>query len=270
MKFGSTTPKRVRKNETIRQPRRRKRPRKRSQRKGFTFLWMVVLLCVCVAGGWIYLKVEPVVAAWATLHHYSVMGTDRVQREEVLALLDLPPHVSLFAVKPDSLAQRVETHPWVAAASIERVFPDTLAITVTERKPVAILQSPEGPHLLDKQGHLLSSVSKGQFPSLPKVKGLTPKAFQEERGQAQAQAQKGIQVATILFNELHAVPTVKVEHESTVVADVPGLRFQFGSSFEDQWQRFRALYPSIKGQMNATPKEVDLRYPGKVILRERK
>ena len=270
MKFWGSSTKRVRKNATMRQARRPKRQRKSSRRKGFKFLWVVMLLCVFVAVGWIYLKVEPVVAAWATLHNFSVMGTDRVQREEVLALLDLPPQVSLFAVKPDSLAHRLETHPWVAAASIERVFPDTLAITVTERQPVAILQSPEGPHLLGKQGHLLSSVSKGQFPSLPKVKGLTPKAFQEKEGRAREQARKGIQVATILFNELHAVPTVKIEHESTVVADVPGLRFQFGSSFEDQWQRFRALYPSIKGQMNATPKEVDLRYPGKVILRERK
>ena len=270
MMFWGSSTKRVRKNSTKRQTRPRSRQRKSSRRKGFKFLWVVVFLCVFVAGGWIYVKVEPVVAAWATLHHFSVMGTDRVQREEVLALLDLPPHVSLFAVKPDRLAQRVETHPWVAAASVERVFPDTLAITVTERQPVAILQSPEGPHLLGKQGHLLSSVSKGQFPSLPKVKGLTPKAFQEKQGRAREQARKGIQVATILFNELHAVPTIKVEHESTIVADVPGLRFQFGSSFEDQWQRFRALYPSIKGQMNATPKEVDLRYPGKVILRERK
>ena len=116
MKFGGSSPKRVRKNATMRQTRRPKRQRKRSRRKGFTLLGIVVLLALCVAGGWIYLKVEPVVSAWATIHNFSVMGTDRVQREEVLALLDLPPQASLFAVKPDSLAQRVETHPWVATA----------------------------------------------------------------------------------------------------------------------------------------------------------
>ena len=270
MKIWGSSGKRVRKNANRRQTRRPARQRKRSQRKGLTFLWGMVLMSVCIAGGWIYLKVEPVVAAWATLHHFSVMGTDRVQREEVLALLDLPPEISLFAVKPDRLAQQVETHPWVAAASIERVFPDTLAVSITERKPVAVLQSPEGPHLLGEQGHVLSSVPKGQFPSLPKVKGLTPKALRDTHGRAREQARKGIQVAAILFNELHAVPTVNIEHESTVVADVPGFRFQFGSSFEDQWQRFRALYPSIQAEMKATHKEVDLRYPGKVILRERK
>lgn len=248
----------------------RKRRQKSSRRKSSRVVWALVLFCASVASGWMYLKVKPVLSEWATLEQITILGTDRVQRKEVLALLQLPPDVSLFSLEPDRLVERVEHHPWIAAASVQRVFPDTLAIAITEREAVAVLQSPRGAHLLDEEGYLLSAVSDKQFPSLPRVKGLTPKAFRQKGELIREQARKGIQVAGLLFRELQTVPTVEVVHQSTIVADVPGVRFHFGSSFEDQWQRFRALYPSIQDRMNSVPQEIDLRYPGKVILRERK
>ena len=272
MKTWDAPPKKARKNEPTKpaRTRRGKGSRTRSRRKSGRLIWGLVVLSLMVVGGWVYLKVAPIVTAWATVQRISVLGIDRVQREEVVTLLDLPQKVSLFALNQEGLEERVETHPWVAAASIERIFPDTLAISITEREAVAILQSPEGSHFLDDRGYLLSAAPGDQFPSLPRVKGVTPVAFEQNGESVRKQVRTGIQVASLLAGELQAVPTVNVVHQSTIVADLPDVRFQFGSLIEDQWQRFRALYPSIQKRMSATPQEVDLRYPGKVILRERK
>jgi cell division septal protein FtsQ len=221
-------------------------------------------------GGWGYVKFAPAVSAWTTIHQITVLGLDRIRREEVVSLLNFPSDASLLSLKTESLIERLETHPWISAASVERVFPDTLAIRITERKAVAILQSPEGAHLLDVEGYLLSAIPSHPLPSLPIIQGLTPSAFQLKGDSVREQARKAIQAANVVTGELEGVPTVQVTPQSTFVADLPKTRFHFGFSFDDQWQRFRALYPFIQDRIQATPKEIDLRYAGKVILRERK
>ncbi|NIO10889.1 MAG: FtsQ-type POTRA domain-containing protein, partial [Deltaproteobacteria bacterium] len=177
--------------------------------------------------------------------------------------------VSLLSLEADPLVERMKSHPWIAGASVDRVFPDTLAISITERKPVAILQSPEGAHLLDQEGYLLSAIPAHPLPSLPIVQGLTPSDFRQRGHSVREQARKAIQTAKVLTGELEGVPTIQVTPQSTLVAELSKTRFYIGSSFDDQWQRFRALYPFIQDRIQATPKDIDLRFSGKVILRER-
>ena len=167
------------------------------------------------------------------------------------------------------MIERLEEHPWISAASVDRVFPDTLAVRIIERKPVAILQSPEGAHLLDREGYLLSAIPAHPLPSLPIVQGLTPASFQQKGSIVRELARKAIYAANVLTGQLEGIPTVKVTPQSTFVADLPKTRFHIGSSFDDQWKRFQALYPFIQDRIQADPREIDLRYSGKVILRER-
>ncbi len=271
MKIWNVFFSRVRKNEPRGQARTRGRKprRRRSRRNRLRYVWVLGVVGVMAFGGWGYVKIEPVVSAWTTLQQITVLGVDRVRREEVVARLNLPREVSLISLKTGPLIERLESHPWISAASVERVFPDTLAIRITEREAVAILDSPEGAHLLDEEGYLLSAIPAHPLPSLPIVQGLTPSAFQQQGKSVREQARQAINVATVLTGELKGMPTVKVTSQSTFVADLPETRFRIGSSFQDQWRRFRALYPSIQDRIRATPKEIDLRYPGKVILRER-
>jgi len=271
MKIGNTSFNRERKNEPRNRshtPRRKPR-RSRSGRNGLRFVWVLGVVGVMALGGWGYVKFAPAVSAWTTIHQITVLGLDRIRREEIVARLNFPPEVSLLSLKTEPLIERLESHPWISAASVERVFPDTLAIRITERKAAAILLSPEGAHLLDNEGYLLSAIPAHPLPSLPIVQGLTPSAFQQKGNRVREQARKAILVASVLTGELEGVPTVKVTSQSTFVAELSETRFYIGSSFDDQWQRFRAVYPFILDRIQATPKEIDLRYAGKVILRER-
>lgn len=261
----------VRRNESKGQPRSRKRrpQRTRFRRRVARVVWALGIAAVMAIGLWGYHKVKPLVSDWTTLEQITVLGLDRVKREEVIALLALPSEVSLFSLDTKAMVERLERHPWVLAASVDRVFPDTLAVLITEREPVAILQSPQGAHFLDDEGYLLSAVDTNFFPSLPIVRGLTPSAFQQKGDSVREQARKAIQVASVLTGEQNGIPTVRVTRQLTFVADLLDTRFHIGSLFDEQWQRFQVLYPSIQDRMEASPKEIDLRYPGKVILRER-
>ncbi|MDX1411843.1 MAG: FtsQ-type POTRA domain-containing protein [Nitrospirales bacterium] len=262
---------RVRKNESRSRSRTtgRKRRRSRSDRIRLRFLWVLGVVTLLAIGGWGYVRVMPVLSEWTTIQQITVLGLDRIRRNEVVALLNFPPDASLLTLKTDPLIERLESHPWIAAASVERVFPDSLAISIMERKPAAVLQSPEGAHLLDEEGFLLSAIPAHPLPPLPIVHGLTPSDFHNSERHVREQARKAIQAANILTNELEGVPTVQVTPQSTFVAELAKTRFFIGSSFDDQWQRFQALYPFIQDRIQSTPKEIDLRYAGKVILRER-
>ena len=271
MKMRKVFFRRVRKNASkgLARARGPKRRRRRTRRNLLRYVWILGLVGVLAFGGWGYVKIKPIVSAWTTLQQITVLGVDRVRREEVVALLNLPKKISLLSLETGPLIERLESHPWISAASVERVFPDTLAIRITEREAVAILDSPEGAHLLDNEGYVLSAIPAHPLPSLPVVRGLTLSGFQQQENRVREQARNAINVATALTGALTGVPTVKVTSQSTFVADLPETRFHIGSSFHEQWRRFRALYPSIQDRMQATPQEIDLRYPGKVILRER-
>ena len=154
MKIGKISVNRVRKNETRSRSRtsKRKRRRSRSDRIRLRVLWVLGVVTVLAVGGWGFVRFAPAVSEWTTIQQITVLGLDRIRRKEVVALLNFPPDASLLSLRTDPLIERLERHPWIAAASVERVFPDTLAISITERKPVAILQSPAGAHLLDDEG----------------------------------------------------------------------------------------------------------------------
>ena len=271
MRIGNISVNRVRKNEPKGRSRisKRKRRPSRSARIRLRFLWVLGVVTVLAIGGWGYAKFAPAVSEWTTIQEITVLGLDRIRRREVTSLLNLPSDASLLSLRLDPLIERLESHPWISAASVERVFPDTLAISIAERKPVAILQSPEGAHLLDEEGYLLSAIPAHPLPALPIVQGLTPLDFKQEGTRVREQARQAIQAANVLTGELKGVPTVQVTPQSTFVAELPKMRVFIGSSFDDQWQRFRALYPFIQDRLQATPKEIDLRYAGKVILREK-
>jgi cell division protein FtsQ len=54
-----------------------------------------------------------------------------------------------------ALARRVETHPLVASARVERRLPGTLRVVVTEREPVAIAPTRDGVAVLAADGRAL-------------------------------------------------------------------------------------------------------------------
>jgi hypothetical protein len=70
----------------------------------------------------------------------SVRGAERYLSETaVLDWLAVAPGDSLWSVSPARARRRLESHPFVASASVRREFPDRLHIELRERRPRAIV-----------------------------------------------------------------------------------------------------------------------------------
>jgi len=260
----------VRKNQPVRSPVRRRQTRKKTiWQKLMRWVMVMVLATLCIVGVWEFDRVESVAMSLTTVQHVTIVGLKELERKDVLAKLDLSPETSLFEVQLESIISHLKSHPWVRNAVVERVFPHTLAIRIDERVPAAIWQSENVRYLLDDHAHVLSVSKKDQFPGLPTLLGIPGDFAVAGDHEVQQKVRDGILIGRLLSSGLTAVPTIHVDQPSRIVADTQDLRFQFGDSIEAQWQRFQALYPSIETQITHEATEVDLRYPGKVILRKR-
>lgn len=106
----------------------------------------VALLGMSAAGWWALGRYGPPVAT------VRVDGTRQIPVRDVEDAAGDQTGVPLAAVDTDGVAARVSAIPGVAAVEVDRSWPDTLVVAVTERTPVALLDTPDGTKLVDVTG----------------------------------------------------------------------------------------------------------------------
>jgi len=128
----------------------RRRARRQQQfRRGVVRPAVVPAVLVTVVGGAVW-------AAWSSpllaVRSVTVKGTSRLSPADVLAAARVPIGRSLLGIDPGRIQARVAALPAVGAVSVDRDWPHRLVITVTERRPVAVVTSSAGAQLVDAAG----------------------------------------------------------------------------------------------------------------------
>ncbi|MBN9541454.1 MAG: FtsQ-type POTRA domain-containing protein [Reyranella sp.] len=82
----------------------------------------------------------------------TVEGRDYVERSDILAALNVSRGDSLLGIDLQASRRRLEAIDWVEWATVERRLPDTLYVTLKERRAVAIWQNGNEYTLIDKNG----------------------------------------------------------------------------------------------------------------------
>ena len=206
---------------------------------------------------------------WTEIQQITVVGLDRVSREEIIRRLALPPQTSLLSVEPDLLSTRLESHPWIGSVVFDRVFPHSLIVQVSERQPAAVLGMSKEPYFLDVEGYLLPGRKPQEGMTLPIVDGVTSKFMTKHEAEGHRRAKQGIYIAGLLSQQFSGRPRIDISKPYMTIVDLPNVRFQFGREVEDQWQRFLVLYPTVQTEFKGRSQEVDLRFAQKVIFRKR-
>jgi len=239
---------------------------------------LVAVIAVVFVGWWgampLYRDEKTLVADWFQVREVTVSGTNRVTYEDVLERLRLQSGETLFSVNSTVLVDRLKSHPWIKEAIVNRALFHTLAVTITERRPAAVLRTPSLNLLLDEEGRVLSVLGEEDDPVLPVLVGVDPRRLIQGQAQSRQVARAGIELAGLVGQAVEGRPQVDAGNPENLVASVQGLRFQFGpSSFEEKWDRYRRLQPTLRARVDngggQFRSEIDLRYPGKVIVRER-
>jgi cell division septal protein FtsQ len=153
--------------------------RVRKQRRVKTMLrWSGILLAnSLIAGG----------LAWSGLHAtaaliggeqfaistFRVESSDRSSADNIYARLrSVYSGENIFSVNLYEIEHLVRMDPWVQAAGVKRVLPNTIRVRVIERRPVAVAIIDGVAHLVDGSGYVIGP-SGGYQDDLPVLTGLS-------------------------------------------------------------------------------------------------
>jgi cell division protein FtsQ len=111
--------------------------------------------------------------AWAGLgvDQVALSGQRFTSDADIFDAVDLRNARSLLTFDGTAARARIEELPWIETASINRVFPGSLDVRVTERRPLALWVRGERQFLIDDTGRVLSGVKPGAQVGLPRVAG---------------------------------------------------------------------------------------------------
>ncbi len=94
-------------------------------------------------------------ATGLTIEEILVVGRTETPRQALIQALGTGFGAPILALDLEAARQRLLALPWVRAADIERILPDTLIIRLNERQPVALWQHQGRFTLIDRSGETI-------------------------------------------------------------------------------------------------------------------
>jgi cell division protein FtsQ len=178
-------------------------------------------------------------------------------KEDIKTVLQPLVVTDFFSADMQAVHQTVESLPWVASATVERVWPDAIDINVIERKPYVRWGERS---LLTERGVLFTPKNAATFTHLPKLTGP------EGRHQKVLEIMKGIRTEL----EDHALTLAEFNVNNRwawTLKLASGLSLELGRNEQlKKLQRFLKAVPALgQNRFNAIA-TVDLRYPNGFAL----
>ena len=250
---------------------------RRSRASRRVALFMKILLGVLGGGAAVALVGS---AFWFLMHssHFALADEKSV---EIRGAEHVPPRViaekfraevgkSIFVIPLAERRRSIEEIPWVEDATVARVLPNALRVTVRERTPVAFLRLGSDLALLDAQGIILEKPQSGEF-HFPVVTGITEAMDAGERA-------RRLQLYLTFLREISSDGqprasnisevdlTDSTDVRSTLVESDGVVLVHFGDSdFLRKFETYAAHIGEWK-QSAQRIESVDLRFEGQVIV----
>lgn len=116
----------------------RKKRIRQSYRRYYISLIVVVVLIVSLVGGGFFLYNSKVFS----IDEVVFNGAEHLTDEEMDLLANIPSSANLLNVNINGLRDNLLADAWIEDVSVNRVFPHTLEVNVTEREVAAIVEVP--------------------------------------------------------------------------------------------------------------------------------
>jgi cell division protein FtsQ len=111
-------------------------------------------------------------AAGFRITSLAISGRKQLSQDQILAIGGVTGHSSLLFLDAAAVRDRLKANPWIADATVFKLYPDRLQISVTERVPVALWQKDGKLSVISQDGAVLENFVAPRFTSLPLVVGV--------------------------------------------------------------------------------------------------
>lgn len=190
-----------------------------------------------------------------TVRDVSVSGNQSMSSTRIEKVARAPIGQQLARVDLAAIQARVETLPAVKSASVSRSWPHTIAIDVTERTPVAVVDRGAGLQAVDEDGVLFGSYAE-RPDDLPLVHTAV-----DVKSEALAEAAR---VVTSLRADIAAkVDSVEVETVDRIRLHLAGGRTVMWGSADDSEQKAAVLAVLLEQKAD----QIDVSVPARPTTR---
>ena len=105
------------------------------------------------------------------LQTIEVQGRAHTPKEVLIAASELTLGQPMLTISLPALHERLATIGWVSEIAVERRMPSTIRLILTERVPMALLQTEAGHRVIDEHGDIISGADPAAFGHLTVVAG---------------------------------------------------------------------------------------------------
>ena len=221
----------------------------------------------------LYLTFGFVMASEAlTVTRISVQGIERMSRGEVLGLLDGLSGTSIVMTDLERWRQKLLTSPWVADASIRRMFPGTLAVVIEERQPMGVGRINGTLYLIDPTGAVIDEFGPNYADlDLPIIDGLEakdgePESVDEARAALAGRLMSELQHRPGLAGQVSQIDVTDVRNAVVILKGDTALLRVGDERFSERLQAYLDLMPALRERMPDID-YVDLRFDERVYVR---
>jgi len=104
----------------------------------------------------------------------QLAGNRHTPPASILAALGFEPGQSIFGADIQAARQRLLQLDWVAKADVSRRYPDSISVTLVEKKPYALWQAADGLHVIERSSKPITFARAQDYPHLPLFVGGAP------------------------------------------------------------------------------------------------
>jgi cell division septal protein FtsQ len=248
--------------------------RKRSPASRHAWLAARLLLLVVLLGYAAYQGATLIAAATSLqIGHMQVRGHERLSTGEVLALVDGLRGQNILAVSLDQWQRKLLSSAWVERATIRRVLPSTVEITVAERRPMGIGRIGMAMYLIDGQGVLIDEYGPAYADiDLPIIDGLA--ASPQDGGSIVDVARAEFAAAVIaalsarpeILKQVSQLDVANLRDAVVILDGDPALLHVGDDDFAARLQQYIDLAPTLRQRVTAID-YVDLRFDERMYVR---
>lgn len=248
--------------------------RKRSSASRHAWLAARVVTLVLIVGYGAYRSVALIAAASSLqISHMTVRGHERLATGEVLALVEGLRGQNILAVSLDEWQQKLLSSPWVESATIRRVLPSTLEITVHERRPMGIGRLGSAIYLIDAHGVIIDEYGPSYADiDLPIIDGLATSPrdggpiIDAARAEFAARVIGAVAARPEIARRISQLDVGDL-HDAIAILDGDPAMLRLGDSdFVARLQQYIDLAPALQERLSAID-YVDLRFDERLYVR---
>jgi cell division protein FtsQ len=205
-------------------------------------------------------------------NNIQASGLSEVSRAEILPVFGEDVGRNIFFVPLADRRKQLEQIPWVERATVMRILPDQIRVSVVERQPVAFARRGEQFGLVDANGVLLTmpaAMMAQRHYSFPVVTGIDPGDRAEARRARMAVYQRLLAELDSggqkLSGQISEIDLTDPEDARVTMQDDTTL-LHFGQErFLERYKRYKAHISELRQQY---PKlvAVDLRYEQQAVM----